>query len=92
VVPRASLNIGKEKEKNILPLSAVELRCHGCQLYSSCYVVELSLIVCTYCIITCFLTPLNRVLEKLTSLQLVKKFPAFNGTRRFITIPPHLTS
>ena len=32
------------------------------------------------------LTPLCRVLlEKLTGLQLVKKFPAFHGTRRFIT-------
>ena len=33
-----------------------------------------------------FLTPWCRVLlEKLTGLQLVKKFPAFHGTRRFIT-------
>ena len=32
------------------------------------------------------LTPWCRVLlEKLTSLQLVKKFPAFHGTRKFIT-------
>ena len=32
------------------------------------------------------LTPLCRaLLEKLTGLQLVKKFPAFHGTRRFIT-------
>ena len=32
------------------------------------------------------LIPLCRVLlEKLTGLQLVKKFPAFHGTRRFIT-------
>ena len=32
------------------------------------------------------LTPWSRVLlQKLTSLQLVKKFPAFHGTRRFIT-------
>ena len=32
------------------------------------------------------LTPWCRVLlEELTGLQLVKKFPAFNGTRRFIT-------
>ena len=31
------------------------------------------------------LTPWCRVLlEKLTGLQLVKKFPAFHGTRRFI--------
>jgi hypothetical protein len=27
----------------------------------------------------------SRVLDKLTGLQLVKKFPAFYGTRRFIT-------
>ena len=33
------------------------------------------------------LTPWCRVLlEKLTGLQLVKKFPAFHGTRRFITV------
>ena len=33
-----------------------------------------------------FTTPWCRVLlEKLTGLQLVKKFPAFHGTRRFIT-------
>ena len=31
------------------------------------------------------LTPRCRVLEKLTGLQAVKKFPAFHGTRRFIT-------
>ena len=37
-------------------------------------------------IITSLLTPWCRVLlEKLTSLQLIKKFPAFHGTRRFIT-------
>ena len=35
---------------------------------------------------TYLLTPWCRVLlEKLTGLQLVKKFPAFRGTRRFIT-------
>ena len=37
-------------------------------------------------IIIIILTPWRRVLlEKLTGLQLVKKFPAFHGTRRFIT-------
>ena len=36
--------------------------------------------------ITYLLTPWCRVLlEKLTGLQLVKKFPAFHGTRKFIT-------
>ena len=37
-------------------------------------------------LLTNLLTPWCRVLlEKLTGLQLVKKFPAFHGTRRFIT-------
>ena len=37
-------------------------------------------------LLTYLLTPWCRViLEKLTVLQLVKKFPAFHGTRRFIT-------
>ena len=37
-------------------------------------------------LLTYLLTPTSRVLlEKLTGLQLVKKFPAFYGTRRFIT-------
>ena len=37
-------------------------------------------------ILTYLLTPWSRVLlEKLTGLHLVKKFPAFYGTRRFIT-------
>jgi hypothetical protein len=31
-------------------------------------------------------TPWSRVLEKLIVDQLVKKFPAFHGTRRFITV------
>ena len=44
------------------------------------------LIVMFKCIIYYLLTPWCRVLlEKLTGLQLVKKFPAFDGTRRFIT-------
>ena len=37
-------------------------------------------------LLTSLLTPWSRVLlEKLTGSQLVKKFPAFYGTRRFIT-------
>jgi len=37
-------------------------------------------------LLTYLLTPWCRVLlEKLTGFQLVKKFPAFHGTRRFIT-------
>ena len=39
-----------------------------------------------YYLLTYWLTPYSRVLlEKLTGFQLVKKFPAFYGTRRFIT-------
>ena len=38
-----------------------------------------------YLLSTYLLTPWSRVLEKLTGLQLVKKIPAFYGTRRFIT-------
>ena len=40
----------------------------------------------SYTSCTCLPTPWCRVLlEKLTGLQLVKKFPAFHGTRKFIT-------
>ena len=42
--------------------------------------------ICNTYLLTYLLTPWCRVLlEKLTGLQLVKKFPAFHGTRRFIT-------
>ena len=45
----------------------------------------ISYIILTY-LLTYLLTPCCRVLlEKLSGLQLVKKFPAFHGTRRFIT-------
>jgi len=41
---------------------------------------------CFTYLLTYLLTPWCRILlEKLTALQLVKKFPAFHGTRRFIT-------
>ena len=50
--------------------------CHYCSLF------QLSLAY--------LLTPWRRVLlEKLASLQLVKKFPAFYGTRRFLTALMH---
>ena len=50
----------------------------------SCYIKQNTII--TIHIITYLLTPWCRVLlEKLTGLQLVKKFPAFHGTRRFIS-------
>jgi len=42
--------------------------------------------VSLYFVTVYLLTPWSKVLlEKLTGLHLVKKFPAFYGTRRFIT-------
>jgi hypothetical protein len=44
------------------------------------------IIITIIIIIYSILTPHNKVLlEKLTGLQPVKKFPAFYGTRKFIT-------
>jgi len=45
--------------------------------------IVLILAICI--LLTYLLTPWSRVLEKLTNLQLVKKFPAICGTWRFIT-------
>ena len=55
--------------------------------------MEHDFVVCSRCChiyfctdLTYLLTPSCRVLpQQLTGLQLVKKFPAFHGTRRFIT-------
>ena len=45
-----------------------------------------NLVIYLHYLLTYLLTPRCRVLlEKLTGLQLVKKFPAFHGTRRFIS-------
>ena len=50
--------------------------------------LSLCIIIAWYSsLVTYLLTPWCRVLlEQLTGLQLVKKFPAFHGTRRFITV------
>ena len=65
-----------------------------CKLFSSFYfsflifflVAILFIIIIIIIIITYLLTSWCRVLlEKLTGLELVKKFPSFHGTRRFIT-------
>ena len=48
--------------------------------------VEFLMFSVCWCATVTLLTPWCRVLlEKLTGLQLVKKFPAFHATRRFIT-------
>ena len=53
-------------------------KCFALRTFSDIYVV--------HCLLTHLLTPWSRVLlEKLAGLQLVKKFPAFYGTRRFLT-------
>ena len=44
----------------------------------------LTYIILTY-LLTCLLTPWRTVLDKLACFQLVKKFPAFDRTRSFIT-------
>jgi len=52
-----------------------------CSLYYTVYCLDMLTYLLTY-----LLTPWCRVLpEQLTGLQLVKKFPAFHGTRRLIT-------
>jgi hypothetical protein len=61
------------KDKKNLPLTNFNKRLH--------YDTSKHTYIHTY-----LLTARNRVLfEKLTGLQQVKKFPAFYGTRRFIT-------
>ena len=53
---------------------------------TTCFWSSMCLIYGTVLNLTYLLTPWCRVLlEKLTGLQLVKKFPAFHGIRRFIT-------
>ena len=68
----------KYLRKNIVHLVDTVLQ----DLHYICKVLpEMSLIKCSY-----LLTPWCRfLLGKLNGLQLVKKFPAFHGTRRFIT-------
>ena len=64
------------RKKHISPMESSSL----------CYVrSQLHKLICL-CLHAYLLTPWCRVLpEQLTGLQLVKKFPAFHGTRRFIT-------
>ena len=51
-------------------------------LVRTCFISAVLLTILTY-----LLTPWSRVLlENLTGFLLVKKFPAFYGTRRFITV------
>ena len=68
-----------EKEGRLFTDYICEVLCD----ISSCRGVLSCLLACLF---TYLLTPWSRVLpEKLSSSQLVKKFPAFYGTRKFIT-------
>ena len=63
--------------------------------FAICRKLPTLLIMIYYCLnyLTYLLTPWSRVLlEKQINSQLVKKFPAFFGTRLFITTPtlPHM--
>jgi len=78
---------------NSVLLFTVPVTGHGATIF--CYLLHqqrcayfwvLYYFMLCYIILTHLLTPWCRVLlEQLTGLQLVKKFPAFHGTRRFIT-------
>ena len=55
-------------------------------LHNAYYIITIPITIFYILILTYLLTPWSRVLlEKLAGLQLVKKFPAFYGTRRFLT-------
>jgi hypothetical protein len=57
-----------------------------CIIHNSCF---LRPTIPAFSTLTYLLTPRNRILlENLTHLQLVKEFPAFYGTRKFITAFP----
>ena len=61
---------------------------HSTGQFHNLFVVTYNLVTSQsiYCSKSYLLTPWSRVLlEKLTGFKLVKKFPAFYGTRRFIT-------
>jgi hypothetical protein len=66
-------------QRTLVFVSPITIRRHRSK-YS-----ETTAFTLTY-LLTYLLTPWSRVLlEKLTGLQLIKKFPTFYGTRKFIT-------
>ena len=80
----------KKEKKKSLSCKMYDLQQAHCSgllhldLHISCIQMSYENTLCKW--IKYLLTPWCRVLlEKLTGLQLVKKFPAFHGTRRFIT-------
>ena len=80
--PRRSVTqiviVATSKHASLLTQCVIEQGCQEC--------IKLMKFQNVYYLLTYLLTPRCRVLlEKLTGLQLVKKSPAFHGTRRFIT-------
>ena len=81
-----------ESKSFFLLLDTQLLSCSSTELiYLITYLLDTQLLSCSSTeliyLITYLLTPWCRVLlGKLTGLQLVKKFPAFHGTRIFITV------
>ena len=74
--------LGILKEKQMTFLSTMT----GCNLNMGVMLIRTSYLI-TYLLTPYLLTcsMVQVILEQLTVLQLVKKFPAFHGTRRFIT-------
>ena len=69
---------GMQRDNNVLWIGRGRVKVTGVASRLSYFAKKATL--------TYLLTLLNRVLlQKLTGSQLVKKFPAFYGTRRFIT-------
>ena len=82
ICTKANKNIRKtvRADGHCIVNTVLTLNCrkNACQVYL--------LFLDTSNLLTYLLTPWNRVLlEKLTGFQLFKRFPAFYGTRRFIT-------
>jgi hypothetical protein len=70
----------------MLPPNYMDIICRMCHVSCSFSVFSLAGVMLGIYLLTYVLTPWSRVLlEKLTGLQLVKKFPTFYGTQRFIT-------
>jgi hypothetical protein len=77
----------KKPLRNVLPL--FRFHCHTFVYIENCHVIFTIIRLLTsflpYLLTSLFTTWSKVLLEKLTDFQLVKKFPSFYGTRRFVT-------
>ena len=77
--------VGYDKQHIVAPYFSF-LPFHMCTKVQTMTIHKEKMATVSITLTTYLLTPWCRVLlEKLTGLQVVKKFPAFHGTRRFIT-------